>query len=96
MRVEYLFYTSLGLSIASFLIFAAQIAAGIVRSLRTKSADEGLTGVEPHTINASKMMEDVGELAHAFAKAGPISTSAALSIMFMLIALLSSGLVKVE
>lgn len=95
MHVQSLFYVSLGLSIASFALFALQIIASIFRSLRATPANARLIGVQQHTVSTSKIMDDVGELAHAFAKAGPISTSAALSIMFMLIALLASGVVKV-
>jgi hypothetical protein len=93
MRSE-LFYVSLCLSISSFFLFAAQVIANIIVALRSKDRQAGLADVVPHTITASQTMEEVGKLAEAFAKAGPISTSASLSLTFIFIALILSGAVK--
>jgi hypothetical protein len=98
MRIETLFWVSLVLCVLSFVLFALQI---IVQTSRTRarragSAGEGLGEAEPQSFNPVRMMEEMGELSHSFAKAGPLATTAVLCILFGLIAVLSSGVIKIE
>ena len=82
-----LFWASLVMSVASFCLFAAVLIA----ALRAKPGGGGMEAA-PHKGIAPG---DAGDLAGAFGKAGPAATAAALSVFFLFVALLVSGIVKV-
>ena len=100
MNASVMFFTAITLSCLSFLLFALQVVALIYRKIRQQRDEAGANrgigdSVQPQTFNAAKTLEVMGGLAHAFAKAGPLPTSAVLCITFGLIALVSSGIIKV-
>lgn len=78
-----LFYVSLGLSVLAFLVFARIVWT---------PARPAEPGQGPQTEGVQ--LPDPGAAAEAFAKAGPAATAAALSIFFMFVALLVSGVVE--
>ena len=80
-----LFYVSLGLSVLAFLVFARIVWT------TPRPADPGQG---PRIEGAG--LPDPGAAAEAFAKAGPAATAAALSIFFMFVALLVSGVVELS
>jgi hypothetical protein len=95
-KVDWLFYGSSVLCIISLLLFCYQV---VVQTRRTapRPAPEGLGGAaEPHALDLKETIEQMGNLVQSFAKAGPIATTAALCMLFALIAVLSSGLVSIS
>lgn len=80
-----LFYVSLALSILAFMVFARIVWT----TPRPAGPAQGpqIEGVQ---------LPDPAVAAEAFAKAGPAATAAALSIVFMFVALLVSGVVELS
>lgn len=93
MRVDYLFYVSLAISCGSFALFALQV---IMQLFRRGTAATGIGDARTQSADPLEAMKELREMAHAFAKAGPIATSAALCVIFGLIAMVASGLVKIN
>ncbi|QFU07775.1 hypothetical protein PARPLA_02062 [Rhodobacteraceae bacterium THAF1] len=84
---------SLGLSVASFCLFAV-LALRVTRPVREvehsgKSRDAG-------PMSGGAILDQTGSLAAALGKAGPVGTSAALSMVFLFVAMISSGLVAFD
>lgn len=92
--ISWLFGVSLGLSVAGFVVFvlgawwAHRLALAAARSAGgdTKILENAGMGALP----------DAGKLAEAFAKAGTSATAASLSIFFMFVAPLVSGVVELS
>ncbi|MFN3578661.1 MAG: hypothetical protein ACK4TJ_17020 [Tabrizicola sp.] len=80
-----LFTVALGLSVLAFLVFARVVWT----AARPADAGQGprIEGVQ---------LPDPGAAAETFAKAGPAATAAALSVFFMFVALLVSGVVELS
>jgi hypothetical protein len=96
-KIEVLFWAALVLSILSFLLFAYQVVMQVLRTRPAAPAHVGgAGGATPQAFDISETLKQMGDLAHSFAKAGPISTTAVICIVFALIALISSGVVKIE
>jgi hypothetical protein len=93
MKADGIFWVAVGLCVASFLLFAGQVIAATIVALR-KKAETGAGDALQQTLNPLDAMKQLGELAQAFAKAGPVSTSAVLCAFFGAIALASSGVLK--
>jgi hypothetical protein len=95
LRIEALFWISIVLCVLSFALLAYQVVVQVNRSKPTASSVGGLGDAKPHSLDMIDALKQMGELAGSFAKAGPIGTTAVLCVLFALIALLSSGVVKV-
>lgn len=94
MRIEALFWVSLCICAVSFLLFAGQIIARTIA--RPETSGGGAGGAVQQTLSPAEMAGQMRDLAQAFAKAGPIATSAVLCAFFGLIALISSGVVNIS
>jgi hypothetical protein len=94
-KIDVLFYGSAGLCALSFLLFAYLVIVQQRHTAPTR-AGGGLGDAQAQAFDIRETMEEMGKLVKSFAKAGPIATTALLCVMFALMAVLSSGLVKVE
>jgi hypothetical protein len=90
MKSDVIFWMSVVLCILSFLLFAGQVVVAALAAARRPAAPTGAGGATQQTINPLDAMKQMAELAQAFAKAGPMSTSAVLCAFFGAIALASS------
>ena len=93
MRVTVLFYVSLVICAASFVLFAVQVCLLIFKPAPKPG---GIGAAQAQSFDPVEAVKEVREMAHVFAKAGPTATSAALCVVFGMVALLASGLVKLE
>jgi hypothetical protein len=86
-----LFWVSLALSAGSFAIFALLVYL----AARPAPAPTGRNpaDMEPH--KGPMTPKEVTEMAASFSKAGPAATAATLSVFFMSVALVVSGVVKI-
>jgi hypothetical protein len=96
MRIEVLFYGSAILCALSFLLFAYQVYIHVQRTVPPAAAAAGLEAAQQQAFNVQQTIQQLSRLAQAFSRAGPMATSAVLCILFALIALLSSGVIKIE
>jgi hypothetical protein len=96
MRIEILFYGSAVLCALSFALFALQVIIHVMRTPAATEPAEGLDAAQQQAFNLQETIKQLSNLAQAFSKAGPMATSGALCALFGLIALLSSGVVKIE
>jgi hypothetical protein len=95
-HADWLFDVSLGLSVAAFGLFAWLVISGLVRKTFVPvSPNTGLGAAEQQSLNVAEIAKQLGDLTNTFAKSGPIPTSAVLCIFFALIALMSSGVIKI-
>jgi hypothetical protein len=94
-KIDILFYGSSVLCGLSFLLFGWQV----LRQLRHTAPvrrNRGLGEAEQQSFDIKETMEEMGKLVQSFAKAGPIATTATLCVLFLLVAVVSSGLVKID
>ncbi len=97
MRIDVMFWFSIVICGASFLVFAWQVIKKMKNNDPTPPVVTGSAGgAAQQTIDVVKAVAQLAELAKAFEKAGPIATSAVLCAFFGLLALLSSGVVKIQ
>lgn len=92
-----LFFFSLAISAASFVLFAA-LAWQAITETATEKTDPPSTGAgnaQPQSLDITKVITETGKLSGTFAKSGPIATSASLSIFFAVLALVTSGVVEI-
>jgi hypothetical protein len=89
---EALFWTSLVMSVASLGVFV--LVAYSAAFPRQSSAPANPMDAGPH--GRSVALPNASDLASGFAKAGPAATAAALSIFFMFVALVVSGVVELS
>ncbi|NHB77705.1 hypothetical protein [Rhodobacter calidifons] len=89
--ISWLFTATLGLSVASFVVFVLS-AWWAYRLARVAAAAGGGATFEA----AGTDFPDLAKLAEAFAKAGTPATAAALSIFVMFVALLVAGVVELS
>jgi hypothetical protein len=90
-------YVSLLLATLSFLLFAWQVVV-LTRQAKDAAPSPGpatASGMAPHAFDLVATLDQMGKLSTTFAKAGPLATTATLSIFFMLVALVASGFVTV-
>jgi hypothetical protein len=90
-----IFWLSVVICALSFLLFFWLVVEAIRVARRPPPAPPGgAGGAVTHTINPVDAMKQMAALAEAFAKAGPIATSAVLCAFFGAIAFASSGVLK--
>ena len=94
MRIEALFWVSLGISVLSFILFLIQVLGQALKKSDAENSG-GAGGAKQQGLDAGESLKKIGEAAQAFAKAGPISTSATLCALFGLFALVTSGIVRI-
>jgi hypothetical protein len=92
-KIDLLFYGSAVLCVLSFLLFCYQVIVQ-VRRTRPRPAPQALgEEARPQAFDVREAMQQMGSFVQAFAN--PISTTAVLCVLFLLIAVVSSGLVKI-
>jgi len=89
-------YFALALSALNWLLFVALEAPTIREALRPqrhKAVAAGKHGVDPHLVSTDleKLEGATGALANDFKKAGPAFSAAALSVLFLFVALIAAA-----
>ena len=93
-KIDLLFYGSAALCVLSFLLFCYEVIVHVRRTASPR-APRGSEEAQPQAFDAREAMQEMRSLVQSFAKAGPIPTTAGLCVLFLLIAVISSGLVKI-
>jgi hypothetical protein len=94
-KIDLLFYGSAALCVLSFLLFCYEVIVHMRRTARPPAPRATGDETRPETFDAREAMQEMRSLVQSFAKAGPIPTTAGLCVLFLLIAVVSSGLVKI-
>jgi hypothetical protein len=94
-KIDLLFYGSAALCILSFLLFCYEVIVHMRRTAPPPALRGTGDETRPEAIDAREAMQEMRSLVQSFAKAGPIPTTAGLCVLFLLIAVISSGLVKI-
>jgi hypothetical protein len=94
MKVDYLFWGSSALCVLSFALFALQIIVQL-RHMRKAPASSGLGDIQSQASDPVKIIKETGDLARSFATSSPLVPTAVLTVIFALIAVLASGIVKI-
>jgi hypothetical protein len=97
MPIQALFWISLGLCVFSFLLFAYQVVKHVQRASPPAGTPTtgGLGDAQQQSLNIGEALAEMAKLADSFSKAGPMATTASLCIVFSLLALVTSGVVKI-
>ncbi|MEM6276008.1 MAG: hypothetical protein AAF714_03600 [Pseudomonadota bacterium] len=97
MLQQIFFFFCLAVSGASFVLFAALVwkAANETPVAPAAPPPSGAGGMQPQSLDVTKVISETGKLGSAFAKAGPIATCASLSVFFAVLALATSGVVEI-
>jgi hypothetical protein len=66
------------------------------RNPHKSRAVSGLGDAEQRSLDMTKTLNTTSELAASLARAGPTATTAAIHLVSLVVALLASGLVKIE
>lgn len=93
-KIDLLFYGSAALCVLSFLLFCYEVIVHVWRTASPR-VPRGSEEAQPQAFDAREAMQEMRSLVQSFAKAGPIPTTAGLCVLFFLIAVVSSGLVKI-
>jgi hypothetical protein len=83
----------LGITFAHDLPQLREVVAAFVQRPTQPTPGMGVT-VQQAAIDPVKLASVTGNLAGAFKKAGPAPTAAALSVMFLIVALIAAGVAK--
>ena len=94
-KIDLLFYGSAGLCVLSFLLFCYEVIVHVRRTTPPRAPRGASEEAQPQAFDAREAMQEMRSLVQSFAKAGPIPTTAGLCVLFLLIAVVSSGLVKI-
>ena len=94
MKVDYLFWGSSALCVLSFVLFALQIIVQLWH-MRKTPAPSGLGDVQSQALDPVKIIKETGDLARSFATSSPLVPTAVLTVIFALIAVLASGILKI-
>jgi hypothetical protein len=92
-KIDALFWISMVLTVASFGLFGFQIWHQARRAVPRR--ESGIGGAQPQALDVGESLKAVGEMAESFAKAGPIATTGTLCALFLIVALITSGVVKI-
>ena len=94
-KIDLLFYGSAVLCVLSFLLFCYEVIVHVRRTARPPAPRGTGDEARPDAFDAREAIQEMRSLVQSFAKAGPIPTTAGLCVLFLLIAVISSGLVKI-
>ena len=94
-KIDLLFYGSAALCVLSFLLFCYEVIVHVRRTAPSRAPRGASEEAQPQAFDAREAMQEMRSLVQSFAKAGPIPTTAGLCVLFLLIAVVSSGLVKI-
>ena len=95
MKVDYLFWGSSALCVLGFALFALQIIAQLRHMRKAPASGGGLGDVQSQALDPVKIIKETGDLARSFATSSPLVPTAVLTVIFALIAVLASGIVKI-
>ena len=94
-KIDLLFYGSAALCVLSFLLFCYEVIVHVRRTALPRAPRGASEEAQPQAFDAREAMQEMRSLVQSFAKAGPIPTTAGLCVLFLLIAVVSSGLVEI-